>query len=768
MKSKSFFSALFFSLSASLGFFRLHAQYSPSRPFSGSIGTTLSESKPAKTQYNPQAPAGAPNIVYILLDDTGFGASSAFGGLIQTPVFDSLANNGIRYTNFHTTAMCSPTRAALLTGRNSHSVHMGFLIDGAADFPGYDAHMPFEKATVAEILKENGYNTFAVGKWHVAPYEDLSQAGPFNRWPTGRGFEHYYGFLLGETDEFYPQLWENTAKVEPEKQGTILTKLLIDKAIHYVADQKSAAPQKPFFLYLTPGATHAPHQADPEWIAKYKGKFNGGWDKYREAVLANQKKLGLVPADAQLPPRNKEVRPWDSLSAKEKELYPHFMEAYAGYLSQTDHEIGRLIHYLQEIGQLDNTLIFLIIGDNGASKEGELTGDIGGVPENIYNTIFKESDSARIAKSYPRRNELGSVETAINYPMGWALAANTPFRYWKTDANSEGGTRNPLIVFYPNGIKEKGTIRTQYTHVIDVLPTTIELIHARVPDIINGYKQDSLEGTSFAYSIDEPKAADRHTLQYYELFGSHSIYDDGWKAAVYHEKGHPFTSDHWELYNLKADFNERHDSAAFYPDKLKSLQEVFDQEAKKYHVYPIRGDQPMVDLSKIFGKHNSLVLYNGSSQLPTPTIPSLYLRGFVINADIDIRTAKDEGVLFAIGGRFNGLSLFIKDGKLQAAHNINKDLSYLISSTTLKPGQYKIRYEFNYRFNPAADTVGKEQLYVNDQLVAEKPLLKKQGLVFEYDEGLDVGRDNQSAVTPLYKPPFAFTGGLNKITIDYR
>jgi arylsulfatase len=444
------------------------------------------------------------------------------------------------------------------------------------------------------------------------------------------------------------------------------------------------------------------------------------------------------------------------------------MEAYAGYLSQTDYEIGRLIHYLQEIGQLDNTLIFLMIGDNGASKEGETTGDIGGVPENIYNNAFKVSDSARIAHMLLEREPLGSIETAVNYPMGWALAANTPFQYWKTDANSEGGTRNPLIVFYPRGIKEKGTIRTQYTHISDVLPTTIELTGATVPAVINGYRQDSLEGISFAYSIHHPEAADRHTLQYYELYGSRSLYENGWKAAVYHEKGTPFTSDRWALYNMKADFNERHDSAASYPDKLKSLQALFDQEAIKYHVYPLRGDKSLYDLAKLFGKKNSLVLYNGVSQLNLSSVSSLVFRSFTITADAEIRSAKDEGVLFALGGRFNGLSIFVKDRKVQVAHNINKKLTYLVSGTPLSPGKAIIRYEFNYTFNPKADTAGKEILYINDRKVAEQALLKTEGLVFEYDEGLDVGRDNQSAVSPLYHAPFPFTGKLNKVTIDYR
>lgn len=744
------------------------AQYSPQQDFKGTIGKTLSESKPEKIKYNPEAPKNAPNVIYILLDDVGFGVTSAFGGLVKTPHFDSLANNGLRYTNFHTTAMCSPTRASLLTGRNAHSVHMGFLIDGAADFPGYDAHMPFEKGTAAEILKENGYNTLAVGKWHLTAYEDLTQAGPFNRWPTGRGFEHYYGFMAGETDEYYPQLWENTAKIEPLKQGTILTTLLIDKAIKYIADQKSGGSQKPFFLYLTPGATHAPHQADQQWIDLYKGKFDGGWDKYREQVIANQIKLGIIPPDAVLPPLNKEIKPWDSLTANERKLFPRFMEAYAGYMSQTDYEIGRLINYLREINQLDNTIIFLMLGDNGASKEGDLEGYTGGVPEMVSRTLFKETDTLQVKNMIQQINEIGTIESSVNYPMGWALAANTPFQYWKTDANSEGGTRNPLILFYPNGIKEKGGIRNQYSHISDVLPTTIELTGVQVPELINGYKQDSLEGTSFAYSIAHPDAADKHVLQYYELFGSRSIYKDGWKAAVYHEKSKPFSTDVWALYNMKSDFNERHDSSAAYPDKLKSLQALFNTEAVKYNVYPIRGDRSLYDIASFFKKSGPVVLYNGASQLPTSSVPRMYLKSFTITSDVEINSLQNEGVLFAIGGRFNGLSLFIKDHKIIVAHNIDKNLTYLQSPEVVAKGKALIRYEFNYTFNPGADTAGIEILYINDRKVAEGPLMKKEGLVFEYDEGLDIGRDNQSAVSPLYKPPFSFDGILNKVTIDYK
>ncbi len=380
-------------------------------PFKGKVGKTIAETKVGNTVFNPVAPAGSPNIVYVLLDDVGFGASSAFGGLVETPTFDSLANNGLRYTNFHTTAICSPTRASLLTGRNHHSVNVNTVIDAAVDVPGHNGYIPFEKGTAAEILRENGYNTFAVGKWHVTPTPDLTPAGPFNRWPTGRGFDHFYGFMAGETDQYTPMLWENTQKIEPDLKGKHLTTVLVDKAIEYIAGQKSAAPNKPFFLYLTPGATHGPHQVDRQWIDKYKGRFDAGWDKYREAVLARQKELGIVPKNVTLPVRNPGVKPWDSLSAIEKKVFARFFEAYAGFLTHTDYEVGRLVNYLKEIKQLDNTLIVLIIGDNGASKEGGLTGHAIGINEYIDGSVHTEKYEDRIAEIAKRYDEIGSAKS---------------------------------------------------------------------------------------------------------------------------------------------------------------------------------------------------------------------------------------------------------------------------------------------------------------------------------------------------------------------
>jgi arylsulfatase len=589
------------------------------QPFQGVVGKTLADSKEAWT-YNIKAPKGAPNVVLILLDDVGFGASSAFGGIINTPNFDTLANQGLRYTNFHTAGICAPTRAALLTGRNHHYVHMGGFAHTvlSAGFPGYDGRIPSDKGTIAEILRENGYNTFAVGKYGLTPDEDATDAGPFDRWPSGKGFDHFFGFLGSQTDQYQPDLVEDNAHVPTD--GRNLNEQITDKAIFYLTRQKQVAPDKPFFLYYAPAATHAPHQVSHEWSDLYKGKFDEGWDVFRQRVFDNQKKLGIIPANTILPERNPNIKAWKDLSADEKHLYARFMEVYAGYLTYADAQVGKLIHYLKSSGQLDNTLVYVIIGDNGASKEGSLNGDI-----DRQVMMNPPNEQENIQHNLDRIGEIGTPDgKQTNYPLGWAQACNTPFKYWKQDANAEGGTRNPLIVYYPKAIKDPGTIRTQYGHVIDILPTTLELTGVSAPEYIRGIKQDTLQGTSLAYSLNDPSAASRHHIQYYYIYGSRSVYKDGWKAEVYHhpdftdfaglrDKGdttNNFSKDVWELYNLNKDYNERINLAAKYPEKLKELQALYDDQAKKYHIYPfidwedvLKGrihhtDKPPVDPSK--------------------------------------------------------------------------------------------------------------------------------------------------------------------------
>jgi arylsulfatase len=573
--------------------------------FKGTIGKTFDTSKEYWTERTNPA-IGKPNVVWILLDDVGYGASSAFGGVIRTPNFDALANNGLRYTNFHTCGISAPTRAALLTGRNHHRVHMGGFAhkNMSAGFPGWDGYIPAEAGTIAETLKEYGYNTFAVGKYGVTPDDDATDAGPFDRWPSGKGFEKFFGFLGSQTDQYRPGLVEDNTFVAPD--GRHLSEQITDKAIAYIQKQKTAAPDKPFFLYYAPAATHAPHQVAKKWRDEYKGQFDEGWDVFREKVFAQQKKLGIIPADAALPDRDSRIEAWKTLSADEKQLYARFMETYAAYLTYTDYEVGRLIQTLKDLNQLENTAIFLVIGDNGASKEGDFTGTV--LLENFDLFGLKGTSKAELIHSNLESiDKIGEPDgTAVNYPLGWAQAANTPFRYWKQDANSEGGTRNPLIVHYPKGIKERGGIRTQYSHVIDLFPTTIDLLDIETPKQIKGVEQIPLQGTSFTYSFNDKNASARHTVQYFYIFGAGAIYQDGWKAAF---GLHPDALDlrlataeqdglakilaagkqplRWELYNLNEDFNERYDLVAKNPEKLAELQALFDQQAQENHVYPL-------------------------------------------------------------------------------------------------------------------------------------------------------------------------------------
>jgi arylsulfatase A-like enzyme len=566
-------------------------QANAQQPFQGVVGRTSAESK----EWWPEpvkAPKGAPNVVWILIDDVGYGASSSFGGVISTPTLDSLANNGLRYTNFHTCAISAPTRAALLTGRNSASVHeSGFSHTVlSAGFPGWDGRVPAEDGTIAEILRENGYNTFAVGKYGVTPDEEATDAGPFDHWPTGKGFDRFFGFLGSQTDQYVPDLVQDQVHVKPD--GRHLSEQITDKAISFIDIQKKAAPDKPFFLYYAPGATHAPHQVDKFWSDQYKGKFDKGWDAFREEVFARQKKLGVIPANAILPERNPNIKAWNKLSADERKLYARFMEVYAGYLSYTDYQISRVINHLKEIKQLDNTAVFVLIGDNGASKEGSLNGDI---DRSIFTS--KGSEEENIQYNLSKIGEIGTGSaTEGNYPLGWAQAANTPFKFWKQDANSEGGTHNPLIVFYPKGINEKGGIRTQYSHVIDILPTTLELTGVKAPEQIRSVKQEAIQGISLAYSINDAKAATQHTTQYYYIFGSRSIYQDGWKAELAYpssvitgnaKSNAVFDENAWELYNLKDDYTERIDLAKKYPEKLAELKALFEKQAQEHHLYPL-------------------------------------------------------------------------------------------------------------------------------------------------------------------------------------
>jgi arylsulfatase A-like enzyme len=737
------------------------AQYYPVQPYKGKIGKILADTKQAWPD-RIKAPQGSPNIVWILLDDVGFGAISTFGGLIETPNLDSLANNGLRYTNAHTTAICAPTRTALLTGRNHHSAHMGLFPENAIGTPGYDSYIPFEKGFISEILRENGYNTYALGKWHITPLADLTPAGPFNRWPTGRGFDHFYGYpYRGSSDQYHSQIWEDTRRLYQDNNGKHFTTLLADKAVSYIAEQKSVDPQKPFFLYLATGAGHAPHQVDKVWSDKYKGTFDKGWDKYREEVLARQIKAGIVPKNTVLPSRNPGIKQWDSLSVEERKLYARFMEVYAGFLSHTDYEIGRIINYLKEIGQLDNTLIIVSVGDNGASKEGTFVGFV-----NSYDPAL--TDDQRLQQNIRDQALIGTEFAKSNYPLGWAAATNVPFRQWKTDANTEGGTRNPLIIFYPQKIKDKGGIRNQYSHIIDVLPTTIELAGIKVPAVINGIKQDSLEGVSLGYTINDPSAAVRHNVQYYEVLGSRSIYKDGWKAGVLHKRGEDFSKDVWELYNLNQDFNERFNLADKNPQKLKELQDLFDSEAAKYNIYPLKdgtGPIPTVGPNQ-FDNREQVILYPGLSTIVELAAPRLTNRSFAITADVDVPAKGAEGVLFSTGGSSSGISFFIQNGKPQFVYNTGVEKYSITSDQPVSAGKSLIKFEFNYtKVEPSGSGTG--ILYINNVKVGEAKIQRTVSSIFAH-EGLNLGFDDLTPVSDSYKAPFAFTGKLNKVILDLK
>ena len=735
-----------------------NAQHDPLQPFSGSAGKTLNDTRQSFPQKKTAA-KGSPNVVWILLDDVGFGAVSSFGGLINTPNIDSLAFNGLRYTNFHTTAICAPTRAALLTGRNHHSVHMGLFPDNAVGTPGYDGIIPFEKATIAEILRENGYNTYALGKWHITPIADLTSAGPFNRWPTGRGFDHFYGYpFRGSSDQWHPQIWENTRRDRSDTQGKHFTTLLADRAIRLISEQKSSSAEKPFFLYFATGAGHAPHQVAPEWSNKYKGKFDAGWDKCREQVLAKQIQLGIVPPNTVLPPRNPGIKEWNTLSADERKLYARFMEVYAGFLEHTDHEIGRIVNHLKTIGELDNTIIMISVGDNGGSREGTHVGVVNSVdptltPEQVLKYNIENID------------KIGTEFAKANYPLGWAMATNTPFRQWKQDANTEGGTRNPFIIYYPKLISGKGGIRDQYSHVIDVLPTTLELVNATVPETINGYKQETIEGTSLAYSISDPKAISRHTVQYYEVKGSRSVYSHGWKAGVLHKAGEDFSKNVWELYNLNEDFNERVNLASKYPDKLKELQVLFDEQAAKYNIYPLKDLSTPILPPRPFDGKSRVVFYPETSTLVELAAPEFRNTSFDITADVVLPNGSTEGVLLSTGGREAGMSFYLQQGKLYFTYN-NGWSTYTVTSSNLqlRPGRFSLKVSYVFDVQKKS---GSATLFVNGTQVGAGKIERVGTTIFGH-EGLNVGLDDLTPVSSSYKVPFAFGGTLNSVTVDLK
>nr|WP_231663729.1 arylsulfatase [Pseudanabaena sp. 'Roaring Creek'] len=742
----------------------------PQTPFKGKIGTTYKESQPDFPKL-VQAPAKAPNVLLVLLDDVGFGQTSTFGGLIETPNLDRLAARGLRYNQFHTTALCSPTRAALLTGRNHHSVSTGVTTERASGFPGYTAILPRSAATIAEILRSNGYNTAAFGKWHNTPDYETSAVGPFDRWPTSLGFDYFYGFLGRNTNQWTPNLVENTQHIQQplDRPDYHLTPDLVDHAINWILTQQSIAPDKPFFAYLAPGATHAPHHAPKEWIDKYQGKFDQGWDKLRADIFERQLQLGIIPADTKLTPRPAQIPAWDSLTPTEQKVYAHQFEVFAGFLGHTDAEVGRVIDAIERIGELDNTLIIFIAGDNGGSAEGGLTG--GANEFKFYNGVA-ESPEEVLATI----DDLGSPKTFNHFHAAWAWAIDSPFQWTKQIASHFGGTRNGLVVAWGDRIKDKGGIRSQFHHVIDIAPTILEAVGIKEPKLVNGTKQKPIEGTSLVYSFDDPATASTHKTQYFEMLGNRAIYDRGWVAAARHGRlpwervsNTTFDEDKWELYHIDRDFSESQDLAQEHPQKLAELQGLFLKEAKKYQVLPLddrtvqRFDvntRPSVTTGR-----NSFIYYTAVTGITEGSAPNTKNRSFRIVADIDAQ-AGAEGILVTQGGRFSGWSLFLKDGKPTYAYNyLNSDRTIIQSSEPVAIGKSTVKFDFAYDGSGiGAGGIGK--LFINDKQVAEGRIEKTVSFRIGSDESFDVGQDTGTSVVDSYQVPFKFTGNLERVKLD--
>ncbi|MBY0275119.1 arylsulfatase [Candidatus Binatia bacterium] len=666
-------------------------------PFGGKIGRTYDDSTPWWPEL-PSAPAGAPNVIVVLLDDVGYAQFGCYGSDIATPCFDRLAAAGRRYTNYHTTALCSPTRACLLTGRNHHSNGMARVVELAAGFPGYNATIPKENGFLSEILVRNGYATFAVGKWHLTPATEMTVGSPRDKWPLGRGFERFYGFMGGETDQYLPDLVYDNHPVEPPRtpeEGYHLTEDLADKAIRFVKDLRAVAPKKPYFLWFTPGACHAPHQAPAESIAPYRGKFDQGWDAWREQVFARQVASGLLPPGTALSERPSWVQPWDSLSADERRLYARMMEVYAGFLTHTDAQVARVLEFVEQQGELDDTLV-LIMSDNGASAEG---GPKGSFNEQYFFNFVPES----LEENLRRIDDLGTPRANNHYPWGWAWAGNTPLKRFKRDTH-EGGVADPLIVHWPKRLGTSGGTRHQYVHAIDVMPTILELIGVTPPATINGFEQTPIEGTSFAATLDSADAPSTHVTQYYEMLGSRALYHDGWKAVVFHpapfiaydgtDVSKPFDDDAWELYHVAKDFSEVHDLAAAEPAKLEQMKQLWWDEAAKYQVLPLN-NQPgrFIDTRH---RRRRYELHSGVGPLPEVIAPNLRGRRFYIAAELDVPAQGEvEGAIAAHGSHSGGWVFYLHGRRLHYAYNfVGTEITIASASVELPTGRVLVRAAF--------------------------------------------------------------------------
>ena len=727
-----------------------------------SIAFTGSSAKPKGDQK--------PNVMIILLDDVGFGHLSAFGGPYRTPNIERLSKAGLRYTNFHTTALCSPTRAALLTGRNHHSVGMATITETASDQPGYNGRIPRSAATLATMLQMNGYETYGLGKWHLTPQPESGIDGPFDRWPTSMGFNHWYGFQGADTDQWAPGLWNDTKPVEPPHDGKYhLTTDLADHAVNFVTQQANS--DKPFFLYFAPGAGHAPHQVAKEWIDKNRGRFDEGWDVARENIFKKQKEMGIVPQDALLPFRNEAIKSWDSLSVKEKQLFTKMQEIHSGFIEHTDFEIGRILDSLQKSGKLENTLI-IFTADNGASGEGGPFGSI-----NEFRLMGAEESFDEV---YAMLNDLGGPKAYNHYAAGWAQAGNTPFRYWKQMAH-EGGVHDPMIVSWPAGIKDKGGIRPQFEHVTDVTPTILDAVGIKAPARVGDVDQMPLEGTAFNNTFASATTPSAKKIQYFEMIGNRGIWKDGWKAVAFHGRLpwlqgalqlQPFENDPWELFNVVDDPTESKDLAKQNPDKLRDMKALFDSEAKAHKVLPLDGSGLALRAAAmqmgITRGVTSMTFNQPKIRVSESVAPWLKDRSHTITADLEI-SGKANGVIVAHGGRFGGYSFYVKDGKLTYSHNYVGQKTYDLAATKELP-QGKVTVRFEFARAPLAGKIGSgiAKLFVNEEKVAEGRLENTTIGPYGFADTFDIGSDTVTPVSESYQSPNAFNGKITKVKFDMK
>jgi arylsulfatase len=745
------------------------------------VCVTTYDAKDPDTKFPPitplRPPTGAPNVLVILLDDVGFGASSAFGGPCHTPTAERLAKEGLKYNRFHTTALCSPTRAAMLSGRNHHTVGMAAITELATSAPGYNSMRPNTCAPLAEILKLNGYSTAQFGKCHEVPVFETTPIGPFDHWPTGSGFEHFFGFIGGENNQYYPELYDGTTPIEPDRtpqEGYHLMADLADKAIGYIHQQKAIAPDKPFFVYFAPGATHAPHHVPPDWIAKYKGKFDQGWDKLREETFARQQKLGVIPPDCELTKRPDEIPAWEKMDPRLRPVLAREMEIYAAFLEFADHHVGRVIDSLADLGILQDTLIYYIIGDNGASAEGSLIGawnDKAGA---------EAPDLATPELMIERIDELGSARAQNHYAVGWAHAMDTPYQWTKQVASHFGGTRNGTIIHWPKVIKAKGEIRSQFHHVIDVAPTILEAAGLPAPTFVNGVMQEQLHGVSMIYSFNDPKAAERHETQYFEMVCNRGIYHKGWTAVTRHGNPPwvvvgaqpPLSDDVWELYDTTKDWSQAHELAAEMPEKVAELKRLFDLEATKYNVFPLDDRKAERVNSDLAGRPqvvhgNTQLLFSGMRRISENTAINTKNKSHSVTAEIEIPSPGAKGVIAAHGGHMGGWSLYAHQGKLKYHYNFLGLLRFEATADSVLPAsKHQVRMEFTYDgggLGNGADIA----LYVDGAKVGEGRVARTHAYLFSMDETMDVGCDVGEPVSEDYGPKDnKFSGKINWVQID--